>query len=72
MENMVPQSEEDKLWDKRGKEALAQFTNMIMVVSFNSFSRYLQVLYISSLTISLSYYRVLWQRPRPTRIAKSL
>ena len=35
MANMVPPSEENKMRDKRGKEALAQATNMIMVVSIN-------------------------------------
>ena len=36
MANMVPPSNEDRLGDKKGKEVLAQFTNMIMVVSFIS------------------------------------
>ena len=39
MANMVPPSEEDRLQDKRGKEALAQSTSMIMVVSFISLSK---------------------------------
>ena len=41
MANMVLPSEEDRLRDKRGNEALTQSTNMIMVVSFNSLSKFL-------------------------------
>ena len=37
MANMVPPSKEDKMRDKRGKEAFAQSTSMIMVVSIISF-----------------------------------
>ena len=41
MANMVPLSEDSKIRDKRGKEALTQSTSMIMVVSiislFNKF-----------------------------------
>ena len=36
MANMVPPSNEDRLGDKKGNEVLAQFTSMIMVVSFIS------------------------------------
>ena len=41
MVNMVPPNEEDRLRNKRGNEALAQSTSMIMVVSFNPFSKFL-------------------------------
>ena len=34
MVNMIPLSEEDRLREKRGKDALAQSTNMILAVSF--------------------------------------
>ena len=34
MVNMVPSSEEDRLQEKKGKDALAQSTNMILAVSF--------------------------------------
>ena len=37
MENMVPLYEEDRLKDKKGKEALTQSTSMIIVVSFKLF-----------------------------------
>ena len=30
---MVPSSEESKMWDKRGREALAQATSMMLMVS---------------------------------------
>ena len=34
MLNMVPPSEEDRLREKKGKDALAQSTSMILAVSF--------------------------------------
>ena len=43
MANMVPPppSEEDRLRDKRGNEAFTQSTSNIMVVNFNSLSKFL-------------------------------
>ena len=55
MTNMVPTNEEDKTRDKRGKEAFAQSTSMIMVVSINSlFNKFFLGVVCSFLTILLS------------------
>ena len=40
MANMVPLSDEDKLWEKKGKDALVQFASMILAVSFISLSKF--------------------------------
>ena len=70
MANMVPPSEEDKLWEKRRKDALAQSTSVILAVSPSFLRKFLEVLYLSSFTISFSFYRALWQPPGPTKTAR--
>ena len=40
MANMVPLRKKDRLREKRGKEAFAQSTNMILAVSLISFSKF--------------------------------